>query len=388
MSSPMINDLRITFIWTGTYLDLLENNNPDALPHGFLAHSHAYKTQLRALLAPSEIPSRLTLPWRTVAGQWFWTRYFGNRIPGHIKPALAWEMLVPLRARPRVAPRPVSPDTRVQAEAYCYPFGNALAVTLYFRGELSLDEVATRAHFCARDELFDMVAGSQTTGQGHLRTVAQKCLEALCIDALGDIGRNAGITSDPLTIATIVRGGNVDPALAIDNHPQKNDIQHFLEGLANWQPDWKTTALPALNSPGVLLDVSGKRSSPGDLLYAGKSHKSRGRVVWFPGRFTTSARRLSSLACYHRNLLMATAHAESLCRFLERTVARFPNRAYRNRPNVEWCTRRAAIILKDLYDGSCTYRSWSLREQLYDSDCIPAINTVLTDNGFPPIPYP
>jgi len=387
MSSPIVNDLRITFIWTGTYFDLLEHE-PEALPHGFLAHSHAYKAQLRALLAPSEIPSRLTLPWRTVAGQLFWTRYFGEQFPGHIRPALAWEMLVPLRARPRVTLRPCSPNTRVQTEAYCYPFGNALAVTLHLRGDLSLDDAVTRAHFGARDEMFDMMAGSQIVGQGHLRTVAQKCVEALCIDALGDVSRNAGMTSDPLTIATVVRGGNVDPALPLHDHPQGNDIQHFLEGLADWQPNWKTIALPALSNPGVLLDVSGKRSSPGDLLYAGKSRKSRGRVVWFPGRFTLSAARLSSLACYHRNLLMATAHAESLCRFLERIVAQFPNRAYRNRPNVEWCTRRAATILKDLYDGSRTYRSWSLREQLYDSDCIPAINTVLTDNGFPPIPYP
>ena len=83
--------------------------------------------------------------------------------------------------------------------------------------------------------------------------------------------------------------------------------------------------------------------------------------------------------------MMATAHVESLIHCVEVAVAQFPNRAYMNRPNVKWCVQNAADILKDLYEGSKTYRSWSLREQIKDSADIPAINTVLGHRGVAPI---
>lgn len=385
MSSIIIKDLRITFIWTDTYFDMLMSDAPDIFPHGFLSHGYAYKAQLKKLLTPSKIPSGLTLPWRTVAGQLFWTRYLGNRIPGHIKPTLAWKKLVPLRMRPQVDLCLPPSDTRLQTEAYCYPFGDVLAITLHFRGSLPLDDAVTLAQSCAKEEMIEMVTGGQTIAQGRLNNVARKCLDTICVAAIGQASQDSSITTDPLTIATVVRGSDVDPAVQLKDHPEKDDIQHALEGLVNWQPNWKTVTLPSLDEPGILLDVSSKSSSPGDALYAGKSQVDRGRVVWFPGRFTLSSVRLNSLACYHRNLMTATAHAESLARFVEKIVDRFPRGEYRNRPNVRWCAQNAAIILKDLYEGSNTYRSWSLRKQIKDSACIPAINTMLADIGVQPI---
>lgn len=385
MSSPILNDLRITFIWTDTYFDLLMSDDPDTFPHGFLAHGYAYKAQLKTLLAPSKIPSGLTLPWRTVAGQLFWTRYLGDRIPGHIKPTLAWEKLVPLRMRPQVDLCLKASDTRLRTEAYCYPFGDVLAITLHFQGSLPLDDAVTMAQSCAKEETIEMVAGGQTIAKGRLNSVARKCLDTICVAAIGQASQDSSITADPLTIATVIRGSDVDPAVQLKDHRAKDDIQHALEGLANWQPNWKTVTLPSLDEPGILLDVSSKRSSPGDVLYAGKSQVDRGRVVWFPGRFTLSSVRLNSLACYHRNLMTATAHVESLARFVEQIVARYPGRAYRNRPNVRWCAQNAAIILKDLYEGTNTYRSWSLHKQIEDSTCIPAINAVLADINVLPL---
>jgi hypothetical protein len=385
MSSPVIHDLRTTFIWTRTYFDLLQSDAPKAFPLGFLAQGHTYKPQVQTLLNSGRIPSGLTLPWRTVAGQLFWRRYFGDQIPGHITPDVAWKKLVPLRARPQVTFGLEPPEIRVGTEAYYYPFGVVLAVTLHVRGNLPLDQAVTLAQDCARAEKVSLMAGAQTLAEGHLRTVAQECLDILCKDALGSVSRDADTTTDPLTVATVVRGSNVDPAVPLKNHPEKEGIQRFLEGLANWQPNWATVALPSLDDPRVLLDVSGSRSSPGDLLYTGKAHKSVGRVVWFPGRFTLSSQHLNSLGCYHRNLMMATAHVESLARLVGKIAVKYPNQTYRNRVNVRWCAHNAVLLLKDLYDGAGTYRSWSLRQQIKDSACLPAINTVLTDNGALPI---
>jgi hypothetical protein len=382
MSSPKINDLRITFLWTRTYLDLLRSDDPQAFPYGFLAQSYAYKEQVQTLLSSSPIASGLTLPWPRLAGQFFWTRYLGGRTP---EPKLAWEKLVPLRARPRATLRVDAPDIRVGTEAYYYPFGIVLAVTLYLRRDLSLDQAVTLALEWMKQENVSLVAGTGVIAAGHLRSVALECLDALCADALGGKSQDAETTTDPLTIATIVRGAAVDPAVPFKNHPEKEDIQHFLEGLTHWQPNWATVALPSLDDPGVLLDISGQCSSPGDVLYAGKSQKSRGRVVWFPGRFTLSSERLRSLACYHRNLLMATAHVESLAHFVGKAVTAYPNQTYKNRPNVRSCVENAVLLLKDLYDGVGTYRSWSLRKQIKDSAWLPAINMVLTARGALPI---
>lgn len=393
MSSLIINDLRITFLWTRTYFDLLQGK-PEDFPQGFLSRSETYKEQLATLLASAEIPSGLTLPWQTTSGQLFWTRYFGGCIPGHITPGVAWRQLVPLRAQPQARLRLDEPDVlvgdtkagsiRVGTEAYYYPFGNALAVTLHFRGTLSLPGAVTAAQMCAKEAMVSLMAGARSIAQGHLFTVAQRCLDLLSAGALGRNSPGATATTDPLTITTVVGGSGVDPNVPFKNHPEKDDIQRFLEGLANWQSNWKTVTLPSLDS-GVLLDVSSSRSSPGDLLYAGQRQKGCGRVVWFPGRFTLSSQRLSSLACYHRNLLMATAHVESLARFLDRTVATYPDGAYKKRPHFRWCVQRSALLLKDLHDGVGTYRSWSVREQIRDRGCVPALNTVLSDNGAAPI---
>ena len=166
---PKIEDLRITFVWIETFFDLLKSKNPDAYPLGFLSHGYSYKAQLKTLLALQNIPSGLALPWRKPAGDLFWMRYLGDRIPGHIKASMAWEKLVPLRGRPKVQLRPQSAKLKMYTESYFYPFGTALAVSVYLRDNMILEQAVEQAHQFLNDSDFEILPDKNRPKAAALR---------------------------------------------------------------------------------------------------------------------------------------------------------------------------------------------------------------------------
>jgi hypothetical protein len=378
-----INDLRLTFIWTETFFDLLKAGSPDVFPYGFLGYAQSYKQAIGTLLAPHEILSGLTLPWSKPAGNLFWTQYFGNQIPGHIPASLGWEKIVPLRNKPDLAMVPSGMKDQPSLEAYYYPFGTALVVTAYLQKPLSLQEAANEAQMFAREAKFALTRGKHVLASGVLETVAHEALQALREACLGSRESHPEATRiHPLTVATVVHGSGVDPAISLENLPDSSAVQKFLMALSGWMPNWESQKPPSVQDKQTFLETSSKRSSIGDVLYA---FRGQNRVVWFPGRFTLAPNEKNSLACYHRNQAATLLHVDSLSTFVQKAVQAYPDQSYTNLPNLSWCVRKSAQMLSDLYFGEGTYKSWSVRDFIDKSDCKPAINSVLTPRGQKPL---
>jgi hypothetical protein len=375
-----IKDARLTFIWTETFFDLLQTHNPGDLPFGFLAHSWSYKEQVKQLLSPAEIPSGLALPWREPAGNFFWTMYLGNIIPGHITANKAWEKLVPLRGQLDIKLIPTWKGARSFVEAYYYPFGTAFAVTFYLRKSMDLNKLVIEAHKLYKNGLFHLEVGNQILKTTHLGGAAIEALDLIRQSTLGSTTQGGVISPHPLSLVTVVRGAGINPSVPLINYPDVAHIQHALEGLSNWQDNWQTVNLPVITDPAISLDISKAKSSPGDILYSSRDPNLFGRVIWFPGRFTLT-NPTSSLACYHRNQVLGAIHTESLQSFVNLSVQRYPGASYLNQPNLRWCCQKASIELANFYNGNNTYRSYSLKHQINQRGVKAAINQLLSSFG-------
>lgn len=383
MTPITINDLRVTLIWSEISMDLLESASPEQYPLAALGHGFAYKARVKQIQAGQPDPAGLQLPWRAPAGNRFWSYYLG-RVPGSVKPRQAWEYLLPLRGRLALKVNPTWADAklRLALEPYYYSFGFGLAVTLYFKGEPALDDAVKQALKAVRSGMFTLQSATEPEVTGRLSTIALACLQQMRLTAFGQDNSGGTVSVQPYSIATIVRGSGVDPQVPLDSHPEVESIQRALEALSNWQPNWQTVALPAIHSKEISLDKAERRSSPGDILYAGKN----GRAVWYPGRFTLVSP-TKALSCYHRNLVLGSLHTAMLARFLAHVHQVYPNQAYRNRFNLRGCTKAAAEILGKLHNGSPnTYRSGSVQAQISKSDTLPAVNEIRGEFQMPPIP--
>lgn len=379
-----IKDVRLTFVWTESFFDLLQTQNPGELPYGFMAHGWAYKEQVKQLLSPVDIPSGLALPWREPAGNYFWTMYLGNVIPGHISASKAWEKLVPLRSHLNIKLIPDWKGPNSFVEAFYYPFGAAFAVTFYLRKSMDLNSLVTEAHKLYKNGLFHLEVGNQIKKTTHLSGAAIEALDLIRQAALGSSAHGGVISPHPLSLVTVVRGAGINPTIPISNLTEAGEIQHALEGLSNWQDNWQTVTLPTLSDPAISLDISTAKSSPGDILYSSRDANLLGRVIWFPGRFTLT-KPTSSLACYHRNQVLGALHTDSLLSFVRLIVQKYPAASYLNQPNLRWCCQKAAIELANFYNGNNTYRSYSLKHQIEQRGCKPAINQLLSTFGKPNI---
>jgi hypothetical protein len=108
---------------------------------------------------------------------------------------------------------------------------------------------------------------------------------------------------------------------------------------------------------------------------------NRGRAVWFPDLLADSVR--PTLACYHRNLALASMQVESLCGFAHGIASQVNENNALNFAEEE-CARNAAGLLGRLYGGkSSIYRSWSVRAQIDQNNFVSDIDTVRA--LFPPM---
>lgn len=399
MSAIDIQDVRFSFIYTESNPAILDTTAVPARPCGFVGSEKEFAAIFDTLqqsgettLDGSDICVRM--PWHRddPTRDYFWRYYCGDITdPAQMKGRAAWRMMVPIQrsipgrivlpdppANVDGVPDAARPHLWGRLDGFLYEFGVTVVATFIYRNgpSLSLEQlIALGMHLRSENLLLKI---DELKGEGEvcrLDEIAKRGLKLLREDVLG-AGAAAGQQSkEPFSVVTIAEGSGCDPTVA----PQaKGEIHKALEALASWDPNYALTLSPTVEEQKI--ESKGK-PIPGDLLYVAK----RGRVVWFPSKFTRVGKLRRGLSCYHRNLVylsMQVATLGEFCRGTARALAQ--GRQWINF-SVAHKTRslRAVDILGSIYGNSkLTYRSLSPRRQI-DDNFRDEIDSVRAANGRP-----
>jgi len=364
VSNIRIHDLRLTFLWTETLSELLvDDDAPAGSSMPFLWSPEAYAKRFDAVVNRELDLLGLQPPWPRPVGDFFWTYYLEDKIPGEIKGEVAWHYLVPFRGRvPARVQAPWFPGL-LSLESFFFPHGLGLAVSARIQADLTPEEAMAKALEFRRDGKLEI----EWTGGGkeslNLDGFSRKALQALRRSVVGSEG-TGGTQSLPFSIATVVRAEGVDATAPFS----EGEIVHkVLQGLTTWSPTWKTDGLKPLTQAGL----PSRNSPPSYALYAGQ----RGRAIWFPGHYVPEMAQRRSLSCYHRNFVFLSLQVESLAGLAAFTAKKLEQGEVPG-PRHSRCAQRAAGILGRLYGGIKTYRSHSPKVQMDQNQCVKPINEV------------
>lgn len=379
-SNLLIKKLRLSFIWTTTLTDLFKVDQP-LTPLGFVGNSNSYKQEFTN-----------GLPWLPCTKKhYFWGHYLkdsgkgqGTRPPvflQHIKPERAWKQLVPFRSKKNL-PSVSTPEGRIVVEAFYYPFGFALAIhVVKYSSSLTVEQVNETAFKIRKDNIFSIQANDECKETQNiyqpdrgqtlcLDEVAELCLNTIRKVNLGlaEFPENGIASFDPFTVFTLIQGDGIDPGQSIEN----TDIHRMLEAVTTWEDP----------SPGNLRQLSEASfpfpathpSHQGSLIY----HHRRGRAVWFPIPLIAGGKQ-RTLSCFHRNLFLTSLQVESLSNLMIRACDDSQLNNLLTPPTYEFCARRAAGILGQLYGRAQTYNSSSAKIQIDDNEWKDSINIVRSD---------
>lgn len=376
ISIPSIKRLRLSFIWTETFTDIFTIEQSSA-PLAFVGKSDLYK---------QNFPNGL--PWLLGKNRhYFWGHYLKdhNRPPvllQNIKPDRAWKQLVPFRNEQNL-PSVSTPQCRIVVEAFYYPFGLTLVIHAVYSGSFTAQQVIETAFRIRQDNIFSIQFNNNCNQEAQniyqqyqgqtlsLDEVAELCLNTIQKVNLGlaDFPENGIRSFDPFTVFTPVQGDGINPAQSIQN----SEIHQMLEAVTTWMEP-SSEQLPDLNDTSFQFPVI-HPSQQGSLIY----HQKRGRAVWFPIPLTAHGKRKRhTLSCYHRNLVLTSLQVESLSHLmiLAAEDEELRNQGFLTPPIYEFCARRAAGILGQLYGSVQTYTSPSAKIQIDENDWKDSINTV------------
>jgi hypothetical protein len=163
--------------------------------------------------------------------------------------------------------------------------------------------------------------------------------------------------------------------------PSSEEIYTQLQKVTEWR---RNGGSDKTNFAKSCAEMSSKMSTPtkGDVFCASQ----RGRAIWFPDLFTQNDRTLHSLACYHRNLVLASMQVESLGLLILATAKQRQNGEDFYSPDHRECARRAADILGRLHKGSySTYRSYSSRVQIEENNVKEPLTKIRSFFDMPPL---
>ncbi|HWM91345.1 MAG TPA: hypothetical protein VN493_11310 [Thermoanaerobaculia bacterium] len=364
MSDIRIHDHRLTFLWTETLPELLAEGGPPAgssMP--FLWSPEEYAARFAAIPQSGLDLLGLSAPWPKAAGDFFWTYYLEDRIPGSIQGELAWRYFVPFRGRvPATVKAPWFPG-RLSLESFFFPHGLGLAFSARTEADLAPEEVMAKALELRRDGKLEVEWSGGKKESLNLDAFGIKALQALRTQVTGT-ETSGGTQSLPFSIATIVRAAGVDAAAPFSEGEMMHKV---LQGLTTWSPTWKTDGLKPLAEAGLPT-----RYSPSSYaLYAG----TRGRAVWFPGHYVPEMAQRRSLSCYHRNFVFLSLQVESLAGLAAYTAKMLEQGEVPGSKHAGFA-KRGAGILGRLYGGTKTYRSHSPKVQMDQNQCVKPINEV------------
>src|SRR5262245_38912270 len=115
--------MRLSLIWTHTYLDLLRDGVPETAPMRFLGRASTFASRFAALPAPGIKSAQLSVPWPRPSGHYFWTYYLEGKRPGDLTGEQAWKQGVPFRGPALATLSAATTNERVLVEAFYYPHG-------------------------------------------------------------------------------------------------------------------------------------------------------------------------------------------------------------------------------------------------------------------------
>ncbi len=366
MAGIEIQDLRLSFIWVETILDLLGDSPPANAPFAFLGDRYAYAQQFEQALHNGDGAGGLKPPWHDQGKQYFWTYYLEGRTPGSLNGTRAWKALVPFRAKVPAAVQAAWLSPPLYLEAFFYPHGLAFVLSARHRAPLTLARAVDKAFEVRRSGRFTVSwDGGGNPDILSLDVLADQALDALRQMAFGPDAAAGARPATPFTIVTVVNGTGVDPDAPT---PDGGEVHRVLEAMTEWRPTYRNDVLPPLADARLRT----RTAPPSHVLYG----RTRGRAVWFPALFVPEAGDLHSLTCYHRNLASVSLQVESLGALLSEIARKIRSAAPLSEGQRE-CARRAAHILGALYAGnSTTYRSWSPRAHIEQNNLVADVNKV------------
>lgn len=365
-----IQDLRLTFIWADTTLEVLAGHAPAGSIAAQLSRRPTYG-QLFNALQQGQIPHGLQLPWPRQGRQFFWIHYLNCRTLDDLNGDQAWKMLLPLRHNVRARIRPPDTVTHFIGETYLYPYGLALVLSMHLERSFSLDEAVTSSLQLRRGLQFELLGNGGVGEPVSLDMLGDRLLRHTRQTMYG-VATDVGVQATrPFTVVTVVKANNVDPTVPLE---ENGDIHRALDAWAAWSPTWQYDQRPSLIKACVPLRT---RAPLGHTVYGGK----RGRVVWFPAHFLPQSKPIHALNCYHRNLAFLSLQIESLANFVVETAQRL--QANQPLSNIhEQYARYAVGILGRLYGGAeTTYQSRSACRHIEDNAWVDAINSVRSEFG-------
>lgn len=381
ISNFQLNDLRLSFIWTQTNLDLLKGKHAPNAPMAFLGNEFGYQKKFDEIRLNGGVATGLTFPWHRPTDDFFWLYYLEGKQPVDVSAKLAWKQLMPFRQKLPFTINAPWLNARLFLEAFYYPHGFAILLTVESRQSLTLEQARELSYKVRQDEQFEVDDGSGAEFL-YLDKLADKAMAFITVATLGPNVIPSALAIKPFSIWTVVQGGGIDPKLPT---PNTGDVHKVLEAVTTWNANFATANLPNLSDAS--LQIRSKHAA-GDVFYG----NTRGRAVWFPGTFTLKKGKKRSLSCFHRNLCFTSMQTESLARFVSDTANEIPQVGEGSKLPLaqRYCVTRAAGILARMYSGldPTTYRSGSPKVHLKDNMFLANINKIRDEfvlTGAPPL---
>lgn len=361
--STTVTILRISYVWfAGTSAAIIT-------PHGSsaaLARSSTYRESFAAAQA-ADPPTPFLPPWFSPRGQRYWRRYLEGHWPRDVTPTTAWRNVTPLRVS-SLGLTDAPAKCRVSVDRYVYPHGiGAILEATWYDVAFTLDQ-AIAAGIAFRRKV-GVIPGTDLPAS--LDDAVDR-ISNLEIDSLFGLDRAlAPVPSDPMSICTVVRAEG-ESAQAV----QGDAVHRRVHALASWSPLWDAAELPEL----AKATIEGGGEKP-YLLYG----TPRSRVMWYPAAFTRADPALHSLACYHRNLALASLQADGLAAMTTYGETLAADGTPLGGDNYD-IVRLAATTLGRMYGGaSSTYKSRSIVRQIDDHERRPDIDALFRRMHFPPL---
>jgi hypothetical protein len=352
-TTPVIQDFRLSFVWNETLLGLMTGALQPQPAYTFLTQNSSYTQTFDTAQQGSNLLG-LTVPWNE-RRQHFWNFYLPGSAGGLVSARQAWEYSVPLRSK---LPFTIDRSQKEQAilEGYYFPHALAVVCTFRCRGHFSPGEVRELAYSIRYNERFTVsILGAPQ--QLTLSAVANMALNLLRTMAVKP-ANSPGTRREPWTLLTVIKAVGSDPKQPFAEH---DEVHRMLEGVTRWPPDPDTATLTPVAEAGLETKTG---TAKGSVHYAA----DRGRAIWFPGLFSLQKRRVCSLSCYHRNILMGAMQIDSLGTLVAGTAALLRNgtRLYELSAVHKARARKACDCLERFFTGDkrLTYRSKSFKEQV------------------------
>jgi hypothetical protein len=389
-STPIVlQSLRLSFLWAEILPDFLQTNVPLDSPFGSLSRNFLFEKTFETARDGASTNPKFEVPWLRERKQKFWMRYLVQGKLNQVKGSQAWNYLVPHRLDTGIQIKADGCKGDVFIDAFFYPFGTAVVISLRWDPNLALDQLTTEVYSVAKSGKFSIVNGPQ---QITLDDIADFVFASLRERALGKPGEGDFRTPEPFSILTVIQAAGADLKADVRKNQK---VMETLEALTSWPANPNAITLPDLSQ--ACLPTKGH--SPVDsALFA----EPRGRAVWVPALFgvdpnaaktqaPAKSRLSSKLGCYHRNLLFASLQIESLGRLLCYTSRLFAQgkRKVDLPASHRDMAKNSAIQLAKLYLGmrDDTWRSASAHRQIIDN-CFKCLQTVLGEFGQEQLPDP